>query len=78
MTVEAEYRKLVDSMSVAERIRRAESLFNWSRDYITRCIIGSRDSISDDDLRWEVALRQYGSDPAIRGLIGDLRSRASR
>ena len=78
MSIETEYRERIDAMSVVERIRRAEILFNWSRDYIARSILAARGSISDDDLKWEVALRQYGSHPAIRELIDELRSHASR
>lgn len=76
-SVQDAYRELVDAMSVAERIRRAETFFNWSRDYIARSIVASRGPIPDDDLKWEVALRQYGSDPETRALIDDLRGRGS-
>jgi len=78
MSIEVEYRERVDAMTVVERIRRAETLFNWSRDYIARSILAARGVISDDDLKWEVALRQYGSHPATKELIDDLRGRASR
>jgi hypothetical protein len=78
MTIEREYRARVDAMSVVERVRRAEALFNWSRDYLARSIAAARGPMSDDDLRWEVALRQYGSHPVMRKLIDELRSRASR
>ena len=78
MSVEAAYRERIDAMSVAERIRRAEALFNWSRDYIARSLLASRGHIPDEDLKWEVALRQYGSHPETRQLIDDLRGRASR
>ena len=78
MNVELEYRARIDAMSVADRIRRAEMLFNWSRDYLARSIVATRGPMSDDDLKWEVALRQYGSDAATRDLIDELRGRASR
>jgi hypothetical protein len=78
MSIETAYRERVDAMSIAERIRRAETLFNWSRDYIARSIVASRGAISDEDLKWEVALRQYGSHPEARELIDDLRRRAPR
>lgn len=78
MNVEREYRARIDAMSVVERIRRAEALFNWSRDYLARSIVATRESLSDDDLKWEIALRQYGSNPATKALIDELRSRASR
>ena len=78
MNVEQEYRARIEAMSVANRVRRAEGLFRWSRDYLVRSIVAARGSISDDEVRWELALRQYGADPATRTLIDELRSRASR
>ena len=78
MNVEFEYRARIDAMSVSERVGRAEALFNWSRDYLARAILAARGPMSDEDLRWEVALRQYGAEPATKRLIEALRTRASR
>jgi len=78
MNVEFEYRARIDAMSTIERVRRAEELFHWSRDYLARAILAARGPMPDDRLKWEVALRQYGSDPAARELIDELRTRASR
>jgi hypothetical protein len=78
MNIELEYRARIDAMSVVERIRRAEALFNWSRDYLARAIVADRGPMSDDDLKWEVALRQYGTHPATKELIDELRNHASR
>ena len=78
MNVELEYRARIDAMSVADRIRRTEALFNWSRDYLVRSIVAARGQMSDDDVKWEIALRQYGADPVTRELIDELRDRASR
>ncbi len=77
MDVEAEYRARVDAMSVVERIQRTEALFNWSRDYIVRSIVQARGQVSERELKRELALRQYGADPATRELIDELRGRAS-
>jgi hypothetical protein len=77
MDVELEYRTRIDAMSMIERVRRAEALFNWSRDYLARAIVATEGPMPDERLKWEVALRQYGSDPATRQLIDELRSRAS-
>ena len=77
MSIESEYRERIGAMSVAERIRRAEVLFNWSRGYLARSIVAAQGPMSDDDLKWEVALRQYGAHPATKELINELRSRAS-
>ena len=78
MSIESEYRELIEAMSVAERIRRAEVFFNWSQNYLARSIVAAQGPMSDDDLKWEIALRQYGTDPATKKLINELRSRASR
>ena len=78
MNVEVEYRARIDAMSAGERVRRAEALFNWSRDHLARSILAERGPMPDQDLKWEVALRQYGADPAARRLIDEWRSRASR
>ena len=71
MNVENEYRLLIDAMSVAERVRRAEALFRWSRDYLARSIRATQGPMSEARLKQKVALRQYGSDPAARRLIDD-------
>ena len=71
MNVENEYSLLVDAMTVAERVRRAEALFRWSRDYLARSILVTQGPMSEARLKREVALRQYGSDPAARRLIDE-------
>jgi hypothetical protein len=78
MNVELAYRERLDAMSVAERIRRAEALFSWSRDYVVRSIVAARGKVSDGEVKCELALRQYGADPATRQLINELRNRATR
>jgi len=74
---EEKYRQCVRAWSAAERVRRAESLFNWSRDFLARSIARSSPDISETELRWEIALRQFGSDPAFRELVRECRHRAS-
>lgn len=64
-------------MSVVERVRRAEALFRWSRDYLARSILAAQGPMSDELLKLEVALRQYGADPAAKVLIDELSARVS-
>ena len=71
MNAESEYRQLTDAMTAAERVRRAEALFRWSRDYLARSIRATQGPMSEARLRREVALRQYGADPAARRLIDE-------
>jgi len=77
MNVEYEYRSRIDAMSAVERIRRAEALFRWLRDYLTRSIVAAQGPMPDHRLKLEVALRQYGADSAAKQLIDELSSRVS-
>jgi hypothetical protein len=44
-------------------------MFVWARGLIGRQIRSERGAMTDDRLKWEVALRLYGFDPAARALI---------
>ena len=76
--VDDKYRECVGAMSVAERVRRAETIFCWSRDFLARSLAEASPNISEVDLRWEIAIRQYGSNSAFQALVSECRSRASR
>jgi hypothetical protein len=76
MNVELEYRIRVDAMSSVERIRRAEALFRWSRDYLARSILTAQGPMPDNLLKHKVALRQYGANPTTKQLIDELGARA--
>ena len=77
-SVDDKYRECVGALSVAERIRRAETMFCWSRDFLARSLAEASPSISEVDLKWEIAIRQYGSSSAFQTLVSECRSRASR
>jgi hypothetical protein len=64
-------------MSAVERIRRAEALFRWSRDYLARSIASEQGPMPDDLLKYKVALRQYGANPSAKRLIDELAQRVS-
>jgi len=76
-TVDFEYWKRVDAMTIAERVQRAEDLLAWARGFIARQILEERGPLSPERLKWEVALRQYGADPIARSLIEGIRARVS-
>ena len=78
MTLSDEYRARVEAMTAQERIGRAESLLAWSRGLLARSIVATKGPLTGDRLKWEVALRQYGSDREARQLIDELRTRAAR
>lgn len=76
--VDDKYRECIRAMSASERVRRAEELFCWSRDFLARTLAEASPGISETDLKWEIAIRQYGSGSAFQALIRECRSRASR
>jgi len=44
-------------------------MFAWARDLIGREIVARTGPLSDTRLKWETAMRLYGSDAASRKLI---------
>jgi hypothetical protein len=61
--IEVEYRRRIDSMSISERVQRAEALLSWARGFIARQILAGQGPLPEDRLKWEIALRQSGADP---------------
>lgn len=68
-TAEARFRAAQDSLPAHARVARAASMFCWARGVIRRDILSRRPDLSDDQLKWETALRLYGADPTSRKLI---------
>jgi hypothetical protein len=67
--IELEYQERIDAMTPKERIARAASLFQWTRETIARQIIAESGPMDFDQLKWHVAMRQYGGDKEARELI---------
>ena len=74
--IETEYRRRIDSMTISDRVQRADALLSWARGFVARQILAEQGPLSNERLKWEVALRQYAADPAARALIEGMRSRA--
>ena len=77
-TVEIEYRKRIDAMTIVERVQRAVEMLAWARGFVARQVLAERGSLAEERLKWEVALRQYGADPMARSLIEEMLYRVSR
>lgn len=67
--VEDAYRQAIDAMTPAEKFARMHALLNWARELYARQVRAELGNVSEERLKWEVALRQYGSDPSSRALI---------
>ena len=76
-TVESEYRKRIDAMTIAQRVQRAVEMLAWARGFVARQVLAELGSLPEERLKWEVALRQYGADPMARSLIEEMLARVS-
>lgn len=67
--VENEYQKRMDDLSSVERVDRACAMFRWTQEMLARRVVEELGTMSAERLKWEVALRQYGDEPAVRSMI---------
>ena len=63
------YQNAIDQMSPKDRMARSVALLKWARELVARQIRSEFGPMSDERLRWEVALRMYGRDPRAREMI---------
>ena len=68
-SIEQKYQERIDAMTPKERIARAASLFQWARETIARQIIAESGPMPFEQLKWLVAMRQYGADKTTREMI---------
>lgn len=66
---EARFREAQDALPAHVRVARAAAMFAWARGLIGRQILTSRGPLSAERLKWETAMRLYGSDASARHLI---------
>jgi len=59
----------MDALSGKERIARAAGMLQWTRGILARKVKSELGNVSKERLKWEVALRLYGSDRATCELI---------
>jgi hypothetical protein len=76
--VEQQYTSRMDALSPQERIARCAAMLKWTRDLLGRQIIAELGAMSDERLKWEVARRMYGEDPAARAIIDQRLGHVSR
>ena len=72
--IETEYQARIDAMSPKERIAKSLAMFQWMREMVGRQVRkeaaanGGR-PLTAEELKWQCALRMYGSEPAVVALI---------
>jgi hypothetical protein len=68
-TIDDAYAAAIARLTPAEKIARSMAMLDWSRRWMGRQIVAESGPLPDRRLRWEVALRLYGSEPATCRLI---------
>jgi hypothetical protein len=63
---EARFREAQDAMPAHARVARAAAMFAWARGLIEREILAHAGPLSAERLKWETAMRLYGSDATSR------------
>jgi len=66
---EAHFRQAQDALPAHARVARACAMFAWARGLIAREILAHAGPLPAERLKWETAMRLYGSDAASRRLI---------
>ncbi len=67
--VELEYKRRMKAMSPAEKISRSAAMLAWTREQMARRIREAEPGLSDEQVKWKVALRLYEREPEVVKLI---------
>ena len=66
---EARFREAQDALPAHARVARAAAMFVWARGVIGREILTRSGPLPAERLKWETAMRLYGSNATSRMLI---------
>ena len=64
-SIESEYQSRMDALTGKERIARSMAMLKWTREMLARQILAEEGPMSDERLRWKVALRLYAGDAEV-------------
>lgn len=76
--IELEYQRRWQAMSPAERVARSAAMLAWTRQQMAIRIRTTQPGLSDEEVRWRVALQLYERDPDVVRLIREQLANVSR
>ncbi|MCU0712893.1 MAG: hypothetical protein MUC43_12600 [Pirellula sp.] len=76
--IELEYERRWKAMSHMEKFSRCAAMFAWTRQQMARRIRSEQPSLSDEEVKWHVALKLYEREPEVVKLIEEQLSHVSR
>ena len=72
-SVEIEYQTRMNALLPKERIARSAAMFQWFREMIGRQLVKEHITdgtvMSDEELKWRIALWMYGGEPVVAAMI---------
>lgn len=75
--IDIEYERRWKAMSSAEKMARCAAMFAWTRQQIALRIRQEKPNLTDEELKWEVALKLYENEPEVVKLIKEHLGHAS-
>ena len=72
--IDTEYRARIDAMLPKERIAKSMAMFQWMHEMVGWQLIKEVAAsggcpMSNEELKWQKALRMYGEEPAVVAMI---------
>jgi hypothetical protein len=67
--IEIEYQRRVAAMSIREKVERSAAMLAWTRQQMAARIRRQFPELTDEQLKWHVALKLYESEPAVAAMI---------
>ena len=64
-----QYLASIDAPSPAEKIAMSSAMLHWVRQTVGRRVVAELGEMPAEQLKWQIALRQYGAEPQARALI---------
>ncbi|MFM8251695.1 MAG: hypothetical protein ACKOBW_08890 [Planctomycetota bacterium] len=76
--IEMEYERRWQAMPPAEKVAQSAAMLAWTRQQMAIRIRNTRPSLSDEEVKWHVALQLYERDPEVVKLIQEQLAHVSR
>ena len=67
--IDLEYQRRIAAMTPKERLARTAAMLAWTRQQMAARIRKEQPGLSDERLKWEVALRMYESESEVVAMI---------
>jgi hypothetical protein len=76
--IDIEYQRRLDAMSITEKVQRSAAMLAWTRQQMAARIRTQFPKLTDEQLKWQVALELYEAEPAVVAMIRGHLSNVSR